>query len=216
MGLLDWFRRPRTGRRLPDWVWLEQDAKFRGLAREAVARRDAGERVLVVAHFADTLVRAGAALGAAGFAFETRRTWRDEDTRALLAGPAALAALAGALPAGAAATATDAGAPPVAILAAELHMLAAHDARADTFAKGLPVRSTVRAFVALDDPILQPCVGDRIRALLGAMGLRGDTRIDSTMVTRALRDALAKAARKATGDVACESAAAWLQRNYQA
>ncbi|MBK8975563.1 MAG: hypothetical protein IPM29_06530 [Planctomycetes bacterium] len=216
MGFLDWLRRGRGRIGRNDWVWLTEPEKLAGLAREAHARLAAGESVLLVAHFRDTLVRAATAVAGSGVALQARPTWTARDTADLLRPGAAFATLASALPEpdGAAAGTAPSG-NPVAVLAAELHALRAANDRMAAFVRTLPQGSSLRAFLALDEPLMRPFANDRVRNLMQTLGLKHGDRIDSGMVTSGIRRALAKLEQGAIGDGPAETAQEWYDRYHR-
>jgi len=214
MGLLDWFRRRRT---IPITCWLDEPSRLRGFTRgvsEDLTRQD---RVIVVAHFKDALVTAGQHLANAGIAFETRDRWLPVDTQNLLAGPGpVVATLARALP-----DLTDvkqrpspaANATRVALRVFDLHVLADENARIMGFAQGLPSRSRISASVSFDDPVMRTFASPWVKTMMSTLGLKEDQSIESPMVSRALHRALQKLAKKATGNVPCDSIEEWMRRN---
>lgn len=212
MGLFD-----RLFRRTPQWplqVWLDEGARRRGMARAVQQDLAAGRHALVVAHFADELVACGQALAAAGVAFDTLTRWDDAATRGL-AGPArAVAILARALPVQPAA-ATVAGPPRASVRLAELHPLAEANARVLAFAQALPFAALPMACASLESPHLATFASPRLRGTMTALGMTADEPIGNPLVARAVQQALAKLAARATGDRAADSITDWLARNVR-
>lgn len=223
MGLLRWLFRRRPAA-IDDWVWRSEEEKFCGLAVAAGQSLATGEHVVVLAHFPDTLVRAGAALHDAGLQVDTRASLDPAELARWLRGrPAAdqvRAMLVRALPATTTAPdhpdpAADA-APPLTVLVAEMHVLPAAHQRVVDWARTLPARARVHRCVALDEPVLQLFVSPAVQQMMARMGLRDGERIRSAMVTRGLLRAANKLSRRVTGDGPAESAEQWLQRYYRA
>jgi hypothetical protein len=213
MGLFDWLRgKPR----LRTIVWFDEATRLRGVVDATRADVAAGRHVVVVAHFADSLVEVGQHLAAAGIPFDTIARWQSRDTQQLAASPARVVAiLARALPA------DDGSAPPVkaggkttvAVRACELHVLPAENERVLTFANRLPVAAEATAHLSLTNPILARLMNPAIAALMAKMGMDNGKPIDSSMVSRAVDRTLAKLAKRVTGDAPATSLGAWVERN---
>jgi hypothetical protein len=174
----------------------------------------------VVAHLEQALLETSAALREAGIDLTTRERWKPADTDKLLArgGGAVIAVLARNLPEvpesePRAAAAADA--PPVAILAADLHVLASENQRVVRFADSLAAPTVVTSSVSFDQPIMNMFAKPWVKQMMSSMGLKPGEVIASPFVTRGLVKALRKIEAKATGNVPCKSIDEWLRRNTQ-
>lgn len=217
MGFLDWFRR----RPVLDVVcWLDDASRWQGFARIVRADLAAGRHVLVVAHFKQTLAVAGETLARAAIPFEARVPWTSADRARLRAGagPSVMLTLAGGLPPVAAEGTGHAtpGSDPVSVKVVDLHVLAAENDRVLAFATSLAGRASVRAHVSLEDPVLTTFARPWVRDMMTRLGMKADDPIESSMVTSGVHRALAKLAKKVTGNAPCASAAEWLERNLGA
>lgn len=217
MGLLDWFRRRPT---LDVVCWLDDASRWQGFARAVQADLAAGRHVLVVAHFKQTLAAAGETLARAAIPFEARVPWTSADRARLRAGaaPAVILTLAGGLPPISAegTRSTTPGSDPVTVKVVDLHVLAAENDRVLAFATTLAGRASARAHVSLEDPVLTTFARPWVRDLMSRLGMKPDDPIESSMVTTGVHRALAKLAKKVTGNAPCTSAAEWLERNLGA
>lgn len=211
MGLLSWlFGRRR--RDLPVSVWLDEPNRVAGLVRTVRADLAAGRTVVLVAHFAQGLIEAGQALAAAGVPLTTLTKWSSPDRE-----PKVLAILAKSLPR------HDPAAPPAleqspatfTLRAAELHVLGAENERVVQFLDTLPKGTDASAFVSFDSPTMATFARPWVRAMMAKLGMRPDEPIDSPMVTRGFRKALAKLERRVAGDQPADSLAEWMQRNLR-
>lgn len=222
MGFLDWFRK-RPAAAADDWVYGTEAEKFRGLAARAGQRLAAGDRVLVLAHFPDTLVRAGAALHEAGLAIDTRGSFDGAEFARWLRDPGpqgeVRAMLARSLPAAAPDTRAPAAvpeAPALTVLMAEMHALPAAWQRIVDWTAALPARVLVHRCIALDEPVLRLLVPAATLSLLRRMGMPEGDRIENPLVTRGLLGAQRKLEQRVTGDGPADSAEEWLRRYCQA
>ena len=222
MGLFDWLPWLTKHSRLPIGVWPDEASRYDALAAGVADDLRRGAHVLLVAHFPATLVALGERLAAKGVAFETRAEWSDAAARKLVVSqePTAVALLAAALP-----PLRDreeivrqelmAGSRTLSFRIVDLHLLAAANDRVENYARSLPCAVRLSTSVALDGPLLRELAAPWLRDLLGKLGLRDGASIEDAMVTRSLRQALQKLARRVTGDAPADSLAAWLQQNLR-
>ncbi|MBL8735723.1 MAG: hypothetical protein JNL12_04790 [Planctomycetes bacterium] len=211
MGLLSWLFGKRR-RDLPVSVWLDEANRVAGLVRTVQADLAAGRTVVLVAHFPQSLIEAGQALAAAGMPLTTLTKWSSPDRE-----PRVLAILAKSLPH------HDPGAPPAleqsaarfAVRAAELHVLGDENDRVLQFLDTLPKDTEVSAFVSFDSPTMATFARPWVRAMMQKLGMRPDAPIDSPMVTRGFRKALAKLEQRVVGNQPADSLAEWMQRNLR-
>lgn len=212
MGLLSWlFGRRR--RDPPVSVWLDEPNRSAGLVRTIQADLAAGRTVVLVAHFAQGLIDAATALAAAGFPATTLAKWRRPEP-----GAQVLAILAKALPQHDPATAaptTQSAAGRFAVRAAELHVLGDENDRVRHFLDTLPKDTEASAFLSFDSPTMRTFASPWVRTMMEKLGMRPDAPIDSPMVTRGLKKALAKLEQRVVGNQPADSLADWMQRNLR-
>lgn len=178
-----------------DKIWLTTDAKFAGLAKE-VAERSNSETVavLLVAHFPDLLTRL------------------DE----VAAEPGAVpvkAVLAGNLTPDLAASLNLDESATIDLIVAERHPLPSVDESLEEFAGAFPCRCRLSHHLSLDDPVLKVFSGAWGKQLLGKLGMTEDEAIESSMISRRIKDAQRKIASQSQGNEPADSAAEWLQKN---
>ncbi len=107
------------------------------------------------------------------------------------------------------------GAPRVQVRACELHLLAAENERVRRFAEGLPLAAAAWASVSFDSPHMAKIMSAAMQAMMATLGMDSDSPIQSSMVDNALRRALAKLAKKVTGNRAADSLAEWMRLNLK-
>lgn len=212
MGLLSWLFGKRR-RDLPVSVWLDEPNRVGGLVRTVQADLAASRTVVLVAHFPQGLIDAATALAAAGVPTTTLAKWRPPEP-----GPQVLAILAKALPqhdqaAGGAAPTPSAGR--FAVRSAELHVLGDENDRVAHFLDTLPKDTQASVFVSFDSPTMTTFASPWVRTMLEKLGMRADAPIDSPMVTRGFRKALAKLEQRVVGNQPADSLAEWMQRNLR-
>lgn len=217
MGFWDWLLGGPKTVEAADVIWLNREAKFRGI-RQAVQARPEGSRVvLVVAHFPTTLAQVKEALGEQGLPFlgdQRRLSAADvlrHDNQG--SGPRTLVALAEALLPEASPGPVDEGAGHVSILVAERHFLRTHDERIMAFAGELGKRCRVTFHLSLHDPLLRLFAGEWVEGVLGRLGAKEDEPIESVMVARRVKSAQGKFARQAAEERTAQSAEEWLELN---
>ena len=212
MGLLSWLFGKRR-RDLPVSVWLDEPNRIAGLVRTIQADLSAGRTVVLVAHFAQGLIDAATALAAAGVPATTLAKWRRPEP-----GPQVLAILAKALPQhdpATAAPATQSAAGRYAVRAAELHVRGDENDRVIHFLDTLPKDTEASAFLSFDSQTMTTFASPWVRTMLEKLGMRADAPIDSPMVTRGLKKALAKLEQRVVGNQPADSLADWMQRNLR-
>jgi hypothetical protein len=96
-----------------------------------------------------------------------------------------------------------------------LHVLPAANERVERFARTVPARTRVAVAVSFDDPIMQEFASPWVKSMLAGLGLRADKPIENAMVSKGLQRALQKLAKRATGNVPCDSLQEWMQRNLR-
>lgn len=215
MGFFDWLR-PRP--QIAITFWLDDGSRARGFVRAVIDDLARGDHVLVVGHFKDALVRTGQALAAAGVTFVTQDRWTDADTQRLSQPPTGapfvvLASRLPAVPEGRPQPVPAPGAAAVSVQLCDLHVLPAANERIARFVASLPAPTRLRASVSFDDAIMAQFASPWVKTMMSTMGLRADDPIDSPMVAKGLQRALRKLAKRATGDVPCDSVQEWLRRN---
>ena len=180
----------------PDKIWLTTDAKFAGIANEVMKRAATKPAaILLVAHFPDVLVRLNEIAANATTAVPVR------------------AVLASNLAPGIADGLDLDQSTTLDFVAAERHPLMSVDAQLESFAALLPCRCRLSYHLSLDDPLLQAFSGAWVQNLLGQLGMTEDEPIESTMISRRIKDAQRKIESKAFGASNANSAGDWLEKN---
>jgi preprotein translocase subunit SecA len=188
-------KKPKNCDVVPDKIWLTSDAKFAGIARDIAKRTNKNAAaILLVAHFPDVLPRLDE-IAADSTAIPTKAALASNLTPDIVAGlqldPS---------------TTID-------IVAAERHPLASVDERLEAFAASLPCRTRLARHLSLDDPLLQAFSGGWVGQILNNLGMEENECIESTMVSRRIRQAQQKIEAKALDIRPAESAAAWMEKN---
>lgn len=215
MSLFDLFRRSRLQRE-SDRVFLTRAAKWRALAETAIGMRDAGESAVIVAHFPATLAEVAERMAELAVPVETQsQAVRPAELATRLAqnrgGPILL------LPAPALAlddgesTPID-GPPRVTVLVPEMHPLPDREAEVEAFAEQLP-SPTLTYFASLEDPVMKLFSGAWLQEMLKHLGMKEDEEIRSPMVSRRIRRAQQRIARRVETETAARSVEEWMERN---
>lgn len=210
MSLLSWL----FGRRasvLRTTVWFDEASRMRGLERDVQEDLAAGRTVVVVAHFAKSLVEAGEHLAAAGVPFRTLSAWQPSP-----ASPTCLALLAKALPQptpGESPKAKTGGAATLVVRAVDVHVKESENARLLRFAEWSSVPTEVSASTSLEGPVFATVHKPWLAPMLKSMGMKPDDPIESPMVSRSLQKALRQLERRTRRDLPADSVAQWIERN---
>lgn len=185
MGLRDWFRRGPPSPAEQDSVWLSAAGRLAGLC-ERVGEQAAETQVVVLAHFPRTLDAVAEALGEA--AMERARSAGELASRLADPRPGSVClALVDQLPQEAPGTGAVEGR--VSFLVAERHPLRAEDERVERLAAALPYPATVRFHLALDDPLLERFADERVKALLGQLGMGEEDELTHPLIAQAVERA---------------------------
>jgi preprotein translocase subunit SecA len=196
MSLFDFLSGKKT--REPDKIWMHESGKMKGLVLDIQACLGRREPVLVAAFQQASLDALAAELARSGVPHRVVKSsappsplelWSAAEARLYLwAMPprAFTKAVLGAVPVPDAKT--------LWILAVEHHTFAEHDQMLLDYAAALPGRIKVRFYGALDDPLLKTFGTERLMPLMQGLGLTEDSAIESSLVTRQIIAAQAKAA----------------------
>ena len=180
----------------PDKIWLTTDAKFAGIANEVTKRATTNPAaILLVAHFSDVLARLNEIAATTTTALPVK---------AVLASNLA-PGIADGLDLDPSAT--------IDFLVAERHPLMSADEQLESFAALLPCRCRLAYHLSLDDPLLQAFSGAWVQNVLGKMGMTDDEPIESTMISRRIKDGQRKIESKSFGASYANSAGEWLEKN---
>ena len=79
----------------------------------------------------------------------------------------------------------------------------------------LPKDTQASVFVSFDSPTMATFARPWVRTMMEKLGMRPDAPIDSPMVTRGFRKALAKLEQRVVGNQPADSLADWMQRNLR-
>ncbi|MGK0154399.1 MAG: hypothetical protein ACI9SE_001351 [Neolewinella sp.] len=215
MSFLDWFRRRQA---IDLSCWLDEGSRMRGFTQSVEDDMTCGEHVLVVGNFADALLMAGKELAVAGISFTTKNRWTPADTQELLMrGPGSVTVVRSTslpdFPEGMSKVSPAPELPTISLRMCDLHLLPDENDRVRRFAESLPARTKLTAFVSFDDPIMSAFATPWVKLMISRMGLKENEAIDSPMVSKGVHQALRKLAKKATGNIQCDSQRAWMDRN---
>lgn len=200
MGLLDFLfggGKHRTNVEVvPDHIWMTSEAKFAGLAKEALERsKSETVAVLLVAHFPDVLERLNEIASLQGF---------EAPCKAILASNLNKD-LANQLRLEESAI--------IDIIVGERHPLRSADDFLVDIANNLPCRCRFSYHVSLDDAVMKAFASDWMKKVLKGLGMKEDEAIESEMVSRRIRKAQQQIEGGAFGSLDAESAAEWLTKN---
>lgn len=214
-----------------DRVWFDAAHKVREICREIQISSEAGQRVLLLAHFAATLAAVEAQLCETGIPHE-RFTAFDFDQ--LCAGPPVIDSgtentaspipgsgrvwlgLARSFQAANAPARQIAGAPTIRIIIAEHHPRHTPDLQIVEAAAKLRCESQISFHISLDDPLLQHFGGASLRPLLEKLGLGEGECISHPLITRAIRGAQQKIDKTVQRELPVESIGDWFKYNLPA
>lgn len=201
MGLFDFFfggskSKPSNVNVIPDVIWLNTSAKFKGIRQDVVAQRSLGVTgVLLVAHFDDVLEELFkiAAEHSNNIPIKVSLA-KDLSTDIVSEWSANTSAT-------------------IAIVVGERHPLPKHDDEVQQFAESLPVQAILIRHVSLEDALMKAFAGEWVKNLLGRLGMKEDEAIESDMVSRRIKAAQQKIEKEAFGDSDARSAAEWMNAN---
>lgn len=217
MSIWNWL----SGKRVPrpivqDVIWMNQEAKLRGLCKEA-RERLGDSLVLALAHFPSTLARVETAFKENSIPYAVA-----EGSLAAvpsLAGrgdqAAVVLSLATITSVQAVAEPTHVKIGPVAILVAERFFLRGADEEIEMFAATLGSACRLRFHLALDDPLLREFAGEWTGGMLRALGMSESDSIESTMISRRLRTAQDRIAGRVAEERPAQSPEEWWQLNVR-
>jgi hypothetical protein len=200
-----------------DAVWLNQQAKCRGLCEATQKRLAESPLVLVVAHFSTTLDQVKAQIVAGNLPYLVHSgsltpirlaSYEGHELKARM-----ILVLADDLTPDEFPGPVVDGKPELPVLVAEHHFLRAMDEKILAFAASLGRRSRLTFHLSLEDPLIQAFVGQRMRDLLLSLGIQESRPVASPMIARSIKSAQAKLAKRVMGDRKAASAQEWLQLN---
>jgi hypothetical protein len=182
---------------LPDRVWMSEQAKYAGIAREAAQALDSDDPpsvIVLVAHFSNVLAELEATADRAGLDRRGVRcalaqTWEEPLG-------ASLGEVAHSL-----------------IIVGERHPLRSHDEAVIKTAASASGRSRLVFHLSLEDPLMQRFSNAWVGDTLKRLGMGENTPIKSKMVSRRLRMAQKKIEADSTNELPAESAEEWLRIN---
>jgi len=199
MGLFDFLLGSKSASRVElasDHIWISQQAKFIGVQKELEERLGSDSvAVLLIAHFDDTLVQLKAI--AAAYGADTRVT----------------ATLAGKLSLDIAVRLNLDETRAIDLIVAERHPLFSVDKKLIRFAEELPCRCRVAHHLSMDDPLLKMFAGARLQNILEKLGMTENEPIESSMVSRRIKDAQKNIEAQAFADSEAGTAAEWIEKN---
>ncbi|MCC9601489.1 hypothetical protein LOC67_13110 [Stieleria sp. JC731] len=184
-----------------DSVWQTDQAKRQGIGKE-IQRADQSDAVaiLVIAHFADSL------------------RWVQEVTESISCQTPVMAVLADQLSASIASGLDVTHSDIIELIIAERHPLPRVDGKVlNDFAAVLPCRCRVTYHHSLEEPLMRQFAGDNLSRMLEMLGMQPDEKIESSMVTRAIRNAQKRLASALSSNshsgLKADSMEEWFQKN---
>ena len=181
---------------IPDVIWLNTSAKFKGIRKDVVAQKGLGVAgVLLVAHFDDVLEQLFKIAAEHGNNIPIKVSLAKDLSTDLVAE-----------------WQTD-GSSTIAVIAGERHPLPKHDDEVLQFTESLPNPSRLIRHVSLEDPLMKAFAGEWVENMLRKLGMDENEAIESNMVSRRIKAAQQKIASEAFGDSDANSAAEWLAAN---
>jgi hypothetical protein len=206
-------------KRDPDKIWRSRDCEFKGLLA-FVASLDRGTtRVLLIAHFADTLRALEKELATQQFNFRTYATVFEGHRLCSLSEyqspESILLAHAQALPENlpVVSKSTASCGFEIYVLVAEHHPLADSDDHILGFAQCLPCQSRIGFYESLDGAFMCHYGGMMVSQLVDALQIPDNECISSPMVDRTIRQAQEKLFRQVANPVMTDTAEQWFQYN---
>jgi hypothetical protein len=200
-----------------DVVWLNQQAKCRGLGEEMRKRLDGSSLALLVGHFSATLDQMKAEIEARSLPYLLHRgpltparlvSYQDHEAKAGIILVLSEDLMADDFPNPVAGVQSE-----LPILVIERHFLRPLDERILTFAATLHRRSRLTFHMSLEDPLIQAFVGQRMLDLLRNLGMQESRPVASPVIGRSVKSAQAQLARRVVGDRKAASAQEWFQLN---
>ena len=199
MGLFDFLfgnKTPSSVQVANDRIWISQQAKLNGLAKELAERPNVESvAVLLIGHFANTVEQLS------GIAADYK------------GGVPVMATLAEKVSPDIANKLNLNESDVIELIVAERHPLRSVDEALLQFAEELPCRCRISHHLALDDPLLLVFFGEWVRGMLTNLGLSEDAAIESKMVSRRVQQAQQKLEATAVGNLEAESAEEWIKKN---
>jgi hypothetical protein len=212
MGFWSWLTGSKTQPVVADRIWLTTSAKRDGLCRELVERLVHPPPVILLCHFPATLAEVRQDFERRSIPHRTAD--RVVDARAVSGWAERVVHIALARQLHSDPFADDQpGDVSVRLDVAERHPRRECDQAIERFARELGKRCRVTYHNSLEDPMLRLFAGDRVRDLLKRLGASESEPIESGLVTRQLRRAQAKFARRKDCGCDADSAADWLAAN---
>lgn len=206
-------------KRAPDKIWRSRDLEFRGLLTFIASLDPTATRVLLVAHFSDTLRLLEQQLGAQNLNFRTYSTvfegYRLHTLSEYQDPGCILLAHAHVLPERS--SAPDRPAAPssigIYVLIAEHHPISHFDDHILEFAQGLPCLSHIGFHESLDGAFLRHYGGMDMVQLTTALQIPDDECISHSMIDKSIRHAQEKIGRQVTNPMTADSSEQWFQQN---
>ncbi|MFY9254181.1 MAG: hypothetical protein WAO83_12045 [Fuerstiella sp.] len=186
-----------TVQALDDRIWITEDAKFKGLARQLNESNDSAV-ILLIAHFEDT--------------YEQLTTITDGYSGDV----PVQAVLAGNLSSDIAARLSIDESATINLIVAERHPLLSADDAIMQFAEEIPCNCRLWYHLSLEDPLLKMFASEFVQRILDSLGMTEDEPIESNMISRRVKAAQQKLESTATGNDKASSAAEWLELNTPA
>jgi hypothetical protein len=215
MGFFDWFTPRRRIELLEDRVWYDRHAKWTGITREIQNRRAYDRRIVIVAHFPQSLADACDVFDVTGIDFQPFSDPLQAD--ALMAEnsqlPQTIALLAEQLDDDAGRVIEETSLESATLLVIERHPLPEPDERIVEFARQIPGRPRVRFYLALDEPLMLRLGGNWLPAMLQHLGMERTEPIQSAMVSRSLKKAQRHLRDETSLNEPTQSAEEWFERN---
>lgn len=214
MGLLSWlFGKPKFDLN-PDRLFLTRSAMLGDFARRSRAAVQSHDRVLLVAHFEESLQAVAKQLKAERVPFRQETdVFRSHAVHSKISADTPMLVLAEQLTADANAIDSHDKSLRVAVLIAERHPLRRHDEQIEQFAAALSATASLTYFGSLDGAVYRRFAGAWVSGVLKNLGMKPDEAIESQMLSRRLMAAQRDIESKMFSDAPAHSAEEWCERN---
>jgi hypothetical protein len=207
-------------KRDPDKIWRSRECEYQGLLAFIHSLDRINTRVLLIAHFADTLHEIEQQLRTENLSFRTYTTIFEghllRTVEEYQSPDCILLARASALPERLpkASYPTSSWGFDIDLLVIEHHPFASYDDHIMGFAQSLPCMIHVGFYESLDSDFMRHYGGMKASQLMTAMDLPGNEYIASPMIDNAIRKAQKRISGQVVNPIMADTAEEWFQKNY--
>jgi preprotein translocase subunit SecA len=210
--IFDWLRQWLSAVKPTTKVWVDDAAKWRGVCDEIAAAHAQGATVVVIAHFHSTSTALEAALRDRSIAFAPSSSLELSSFNQSLAGAAVLVVQSQNIrPRLANASRSDVAR--IVFVVVERYPTPERDETLLKTVASLGSSCEVVYHLALSDPLLKEFNTEKIQTLLQRLGLSQDESLQSSIITKAIRNAQNQIAQKVPREVSASSPEEWFKTN---